>query len=261
VWCAAGPSACPARWGLAAAAASGGSAAPPATPHTRHGTTAPDQHVAQHVSPPARTDPAPARSGRRKSGPISRCRAAPGCGRCGSSGKKGIRRHPRGSRHRSGHGAPRVPARHRSWQLVVEEVGRREHAPICAGRCCALPRCQGHIQPDPRQHHVAKGLQVGHGVGQRVVRDRPRPPMRRWSPAPTCCRPAPSALACAASAGCWMARSTVALMRRPAAIRPLPPSISTLRPSRSVAWMPWVPSWIMFRRLSRQYCSTGKSRV
>ncbi|MFM8756268.1 MAG: acyl-CoA dehydrogenase C-terminal domain-containing protein [Limnohabitans sp.] len=28
-----------------------------------------------------------------------------------------------------------------------------------------------------------------------------------------------------------------------------------------IAWMPWVPSWIMFRRLSRQYCSTGKSRV
>ena len=43
--------------------------------------------------------------------------------------------------------------------------------------------------------------------------------------------------------------------------RPAPPSITTLRPSRSSAWMPCVPSWIMFRRLSRQYCSTGKSRV
>ena len=28
-----------------------------------------------------------------------------------------------------------------------------------------------------------------------------------------------------------------------------------------MAWMPCVPSWIMFRQLSRQYCSTGKSRV
>ena len=58
------------------------------------------------------------------------------------------------------------------------------------------------------------------------------------------------------------ARAIVAsIASRPAASRPAPSSITTLRPSRSSAWMPCVPSWIMFRRLSRQYCSTGKSRV
>ena len=79
--------------------------------------------------------------------------------------------------------------------------------------------------------------------------------------APTFCSAWPRAFACPARCGCWMARSIVPLMRAASRCRPLPPSMTTLRPSRSAAWMPCVPSWIMFRRLSRQYCSTGKSRV
>ena len=57
------------------------------------------------------------------------------------------------------------------------------------------------------------------------------------------------------------ARAAVSRMRPASSTSPRPSSISTLRPSRSAAWMPCVPSWIMLSRLSRQYCSTGKSRV
>ena len=72
---------------------------------------------------------------------------------------------------------------------------------------------------------------------------------------------AASSAAGSARPGTWRARPIVPSMRAASSFRPAPPSITALRPSRSSAWMPCVPSWIMFRRLSRQYCSTMKSRV
>ena len=53
------------------------------------------------------------------------------------------------------------------------------------------------------------------------------------------------------SDACAWARSVVSATRRINCLRPAPPFCASLRPSRSRDWMPWVPSWIGFKRLSR----------
>ena len=106
---------------------------------------------------------------------------------------------------------------------------------------------------------MAEGLQVGRGVGQRLFR----------VPVDQAAARGRTQAFCSAAAARWRAQfgacgrsaSMVVPIIAASSFRPAPPSITTLRPSRSSAWMPCVPSWIMFRRLSRQYCSTGKSRV
>ena len=58
-------------------------------------------------------------------------------------------------------------------QLVAEEVARSTQATLG----CRLGLCRitlqgggGYVQPDPGQHGVAKGLHIGHGIGQRQRR-------------------------------------------------------------------------------------------
>ena len=150
-------------------------------------------------------------------------------------------------------------------QLVVEEVVGSAGEPAVAGGVVARValRSAGCATSSQIQAStdVAEGLHVGRGVGQRLLRVAGGPGRLRGAadaaaaprPAPWRARPAPARRD---------ARSMVVVDARGQqlqAARRLPSR--TLRPSRSTAWMPCVPSWIMFRRLSRQYCSTGKSRV
>ena len=84
---------------------------------------------------------------------------------------------------------------------------------------------------------------------------------RAW-PTPASAAPSAAAAPAPPAPSCGSAASTVAShargqqLERRAAVHHAPCGRAGPAP-----WMPCVPSWIRFRRLSRQYCSTGKSRV
>ena len=195
---------------------------------------------------------ADARTGRRRSAPRSACRCA-----ASRRSKRLLGHRAAGVVARCDDAEPGADAR----QLVVEEVAAGGEP--AALRVARPPRAAAQVATSSQiqaSDDVAERLQVRRRVGERLVGDAGRPGgarrrgdvRRRRGAAPARARRAPRS-----------ARRARSSRRSPraAASRPAPPSITTLRPSRSSAWMPCVPSWIMLRRLSRQYCSTGKSRV
>jgi len=143
------------------------------------------------------------------------------------------------------------PAAPRPWAVRRRRNSGSQQLARAEGRIAPLPPTAGQrlVEPQPGDDDMSEGGQEGRGVVQRPRRIVPRQQRidhgRSGGPSPAAGgRPSPQFI----DQGRPPAE---AMILEPSRSSAAPLSRRILRPSRSAAWMPWVPSWIGLRRLSR----------